>query len=154
MWRDQPFESLALIESSRVGRKALNLPLSPTCAIVTNSPETLEMQTDNKLLDDLARVAASAIGTLQGVRDEVEARLRDQFERILSSMDLVTREEFDAVKAMAAAARHENDALEKRIEALEKSSAPTKRRAASGGKAKGTAAAKKRTTGSARRTST
>ena len=112
------------------------------------------MQTDNKLLDDLARVAASAIGTLQGVRDEVEARLRDQFERILSSMDLVTREEFDVVKAMAAAARHENDALEKRIEALEKSSAPTKRRAASGGKAKGTAAAKKRTTRSARRTST
>jgi len=112
------------------------------------------MQTDNKLLDDLARVAASAIGTLQGVRDEVEARLRDQFERILSSMDLVTREEFDAVKAMAAAARRENDALEKRLEALEKSSAPTKRRAANGGKAKGTAATKKRTTGSTGKTST
>ena len=57
------------------------------------------MQTDHKILDDLARVAASALGTLQGVRDEVEARLRDQFERILSNMELVTREEFDAVKA-------------------------------------------------------
>ncbi len=99
------------------------------------------MQTDNKLLDDLARVAASALGTLQGVRGEVEARLRDQFERILNGMDLVTREEFDAVKAMAAAARRENDALAKRIEALEKSNASARRRAAGGRKAKGGAAA-------------
>lgn len=104
------------------------------------------MQTDNKLLDDLARVAASALGTLQGVRGEVEARLRDQFERILNGMDLVTREEFDAVKAMAAAARRENDALAKRIEALEKSNAPAKRRAPGGRKAKGGAAASGRRT--------
>jgi BMFP domain-containing protein YqiC len=85
------------------------------------------MQTDNKLLDDLARVATSALGTLQGVREEVEARLRDQFEAVLSRLDLVTREEFDAVKAMAAQARRENDALRARIEALEAAGGARKR---------------------------
>tara|TARA_Y100001960_G_C14773613_1_gene881656 strand:- start:629 stop:988 length:360 start_codon:yes stop_codon:yes gene_type:complete len=90
-----------------------------------------EMQTDHKILDDLARVAASALGTLQGVRDEVEARLRDQFERILSNMELVTREEFDAVKAMAVAARRENDVLRERIEMLEKSASRPLRQSAS-----------------------
>ena len=103
------------------------------------------MQTDNKLLDDLARVAASALGTLQGVRDEVEVRLREQFERILNSMDLVTREEFDAVKAMAVTARRENESLEKRIEALEASKAG-RRRPGSGHKPKSAAPAKKRPT--------
>ena len=101
------------------------------------------MQTDNKFLDDLARVAASALGTLQGVKDEVEVRLRDQFERILNSMDLVTREEFDAVKAMAVTARRENEALEKRIEVLETSTSG--HRPASGGrKPKSGATGKKR----------
>lgn len=103
-----------------------------------------KMQTDNKILDDLARVAASALGTLQGVRDEVEVRLRDQFERILSNMELVTREEFDAVKAIAVAARRENDVLIKRIEALEKSaSTPTRSSASRPGESKGGAAQKK-----------
>lgn len=77
------------------------------------------MQTDNRLLDDLAKVASGALGTLQGVKGEVRARLRDQFERVLANLDLVTREEFDAVKAMAAAARSENEALAARLEALE-----------------------------------
>lgn len=77
------------------------------------------MQVDNRLLDDLARVASSAFGALSGVRGEVEARLKHQFERILSEMDLVPREEFDAVKAMAAKARQEQEALKKRIAALE-----------------------------------
>ena len=109
------------------------------------------MQTDNKLLDDLARVAASALGTLQGVRDEVEVRLRDQFERILSSMDLVTREEFDAVKAMATAARRENHALEKRIEALEVSAGGSSKTGSAARKRKGAAAGKKRGTRSTRK---
>jgi BMFP domain-containing protein YqiC len=104
------------------------------------------MQTDNKLLDDLARVAASALGTLQGVRDEVEARLRDQFERILNSMDLVTREEFDAVKAMAVTARCENESLKTRIEALEASMVEQRQPASGGRKPKSAAAGKKRTT--------
>jgi BMFP domain-containing protein YqiC len=77
------------------------------------------MQVDNRLLDDLAKVASGAFGALSGVRGEVEARLKHQFERILSEMDLVPREEFDAVKAMAAKARTEQEALEKRVAALE-----------------------------------
>jgi BMFP domain-containing protein YqiC len=77
------------------------------------------MQTQNRLLDDLARVATSALGVAAGMREELEARLRDQFERILSNMDLVTREEFDAVKAMAAKARAEQEDLAARLVALE-----------------------------------
>jgi BMFP domain-containing protein YqiC len=77
------------------------------------------MQTDNRILDDLAKVATSALGTLQGVRHEVEDRLRERFERVLANMELVTREEFDAVRAMAAKARSENDDLRARLDALE-----------------------------------
>jgi len=77
------------------------------------------MQTQNRLLDDLARVATGALGVAAGMRGEIEARLRDQFERILARMDLVTREEFDAVKAMAAKARAEQERLEDRLAALE-----------------------------------
>jgi len=77
------------------------------------------MQTQNRFIDDLARVATGALGTLTGMRGEVETRLRDQFERILGRMNLVRREEFDAVKAMAAKARLNQEALEKRLAALE-----------------------------------
>jgi BMFP domain-containing protein YqiC len=77
------------------------------------------MQTDNPLLDDLARVASGALGALTGMRGEVEARIRDQLERVLARMDMVTREEFDAVRAMAAKARAEQDRLLERIVALE-----------------------------------
>ena len=77
------------------------------------------MQTQNRLLDDLARVATSALGVAAGMRTEIEARLRDQFERVLSGMDLVSREEFDAVKAMAAKARTEQEDLAARLAALE-----------------------------------
>ena len=77
------------------------------------------MQTQNKLLDDLARVASGAIGVAAGMREEVEARLRDQFERVLGRMDLVTREEFEAVRAMAVKAREENESLAARIAELE-----------------------------------
>jgi BMFP domain-containing protein YqiC len=77
------------------------------------------MQTDNRLLDDLARVASGALGALSGMRGEIEARLREQFERVLARMDLVTREEFDAVKAMAAKARAEQEKMEARLAALE-----------------------------------
>lgn len=77
------------------------------------------MQVDNRLLDDLARMASGAAGALSGVRGEVEARVKQQFERILGEMDVVPREEFEAVKAMAAKARTEQEALEKRVAALE-----------------------------------
>ncbi len=77
------------------------------------------MQTDHRLVDDLAKVASSAIGVFAGVKDEFEARLRQQFERVLDGMELVSREEFEAVKAMAAEARAENERLAKRLAALE-----------------------------------
>ena len=77
------------------------------------------MQSQNRFFDDIARVASGAVGALSGVRGEVEARLRDQLERMLTGMDLVTREEFEAVKAMAAKAREEQELLRLRVEALE-----------------------------------
>jgi BMFP domain-containing protein YqiC len=77
------------------------------------------MQSQNRFFDDLARVAAGALGTLSGVKTEVEARLRDQLERVLAGMDLVSRDEFEAVKAMAAKARSEQENLIKQVADLE-----------------------------------
>jgi BMFP domain-containing protein YqiC len=74
---------------------------------------------DNRILDDLAKVAAGALGGVAGLKQEVEGRLRQQFERILASMDVVGREEFEVVKAMAARARAEQEALAARLTALE-----------------------------------
>ena len=77
------------------------------------------MQTENRLLDDLAKVAAGAVGGLGGVKHEIETRLREQLERVLNRMNLVSREEFEVVKAMAAKARDEQEALAARVAALE-----------------------------------
>ena len=77
------------------------------------------MQSQNRFFDDLARVANGAVGALSGVRSDIEARLRDRLERVLAGMDLVSREEFEAVKAMAAKARAEQEELLQRIAALE-----------------------------------
>jgi BMFP domain-containing protein YqiC len=77
------------------------------------------MQSQNRFFDDLARVANGAVGALSGVRGEIEARVRDRLERVLSGMDLVSREEFEAVKAMAAKARDEQEVLLRRIAELE-----------------------------------
>ena len=77
------------------------------------------MQTQNPILDDLAKVAAGAVSGLSGLKHEVESRLKEQFERILGRMDLVSREEFEAVKAMAAKARGEQEALAARLAELE-----------------------------------
>jgi BMFP domain-containing protein YqiC len=77
------------------------------------------MQSQNRFFDDLARVAAGAAGALSGVRTEIEARARDQLERVLAGMDLVGREEFDATRAMAARAREEQERLLRRVEELE-----------------------------------
>lgn len=77
------------------------------------------MQSQSRLFDDLARVAAGAAGALSGMRGEIEARLRDQFERVLAGMDLVSREEFEAARAMAVKAREEQEVLLRRVEALE-----------------------------------
>lgn len=77
------------------------------------------MQTSNRILDDLARVANGAVSTLTGIKGELEAMIRHQLERILADRDTVPREEFEAVKAMAAKARSQQEKLEKRIAALE-----------------------------------
>jgi BMFP domain-containing protein YqiC len=77
------------------------------------------MQSQNRFFDDVARVASGAVGALSGVRGEIEARIRDQLERLLAGMDLVSREEFEATKAMAAKAREEQELLLRRVEALE-----------------------------------
>ena len=77
------------------------------------------MQSQNRFFDDLARVASGAMGTLTGIKGEVETRLREQLERVLAGMDLVSRDEFEAVKALAAAARAEQEDLAKRLAELE-----------------------------------
>jgi BMFP domain-containing protein YqiC len=84
------------------------------------------MQSRNRLLDDLAKVAGSAAGVAAGLKDEVEGRLRQQFERVLDGLDLVDRDEFEVVKAMAAEARAENDRLATRIAKLEAATKPRK----------------------------
>ena len=77
------------------------------------------MQSQNRFFDDIARVAGGAVGALSGVRADIEARLRDQLERVLAGMDLVSREEFEAVKTMAAKARAEQEDLLRRVAELE-----------------------------------
>ena len=76
-------------------------------------------QTSNKLFDDFAKLLTNAAGAAQGVRREIDTVVRSQAERILNELDVVSREEFDAVRDMATRAREENEALEKRVAALE-----------------------------------
>lgn len=76
-------------------------------------------QTNNRLLDELAKMMTDAMGAAQGARREVETVLRAQAERVAHEMNLVSREDFEAVKAMAQKAREENERLEARIVALE-----------------------------------
>ncbi len=78
------------------------------------------MQTDNPIIDDIAKLASGAAGTLHGMRQEIEAAVRARIERLAGGMDLVPREEFEVVRAMAQKAREENEALSARIAALEK----------------------------------
>jgi BMFP domain-containing protein YqiC len=76
-------------------------------------------QTQNRVLDEIARMFTNAAGAAQGVRQEVETVIRSQAERLVADLDLVPREEFEVVRDMAALAREENEALRARIEALE-----------------------------------
>ncbi|MCA1968034.1 MAG: accessory factor UbiK family protein [Rhizobium sp.] len=73
----------------------------------------------NRIMDDFAKLMTDAAGAAQGVRKEMETAFHAQAERWLNSMDVVKREEFEAVREMAIKARDENDVLLKRIEALE-----------------------------------
>ena len=78
------------------------------------------MQTRSRIFDDLAKVAGGAVSTLGGIKAEIEVLVRQQIERLLLDADMVPRDEFDAVKAVAAKARSEQERLEKRVRALEK----------------------------------
>jgi len=77
------------------------------------------MQTRNKVLDDISQLMTNAMGVAQGARTEAETAMKSWMDRWLADRQLVTREEFDAVRAMAQKAREENEALKARIEALE-----------------------------------
>lgn len=75
--------------------------------------------TSSRILDDIARLATDAAGAAQGVRREVETVVKTQIERLLRELDVVSREEFEAVREMALLAREENDKLAARLAALE-----------------------------------
>ena len=77
------------------------------------------MQTDNRFFDDMAKAASGALGSLSGLRHEIEIRVQQQLERLLGRMNLVSREEVDAMKAVAQAAREEQIKLERRLADLE-----------------------------------
>jgi BMFP domain-containing protein YqiC len=87
-------------------------------------------QTSNRIFDEMARLMNDAAGVAQGVRREFDGLFRSQAERILRELDVVPREEFEAVKEMARLAREENEALKARIEALEVKSSAKKAKAA------------------------
>jgi len=77
------------------------------------------MQGPNRLFDDLSKLMTNAMGVAQGARTEAETAMKSWMDRWLADRDFVTREEFDAVRAMAQKAREENEALKARIDALE-----------------------------------
>ena len=77
------------------------------------------MQTRNKVFDDIAQLMTNAMGVAQGARQEAETAMKSMLDRWLADRDFVTREEFDAVRAMAQKAREENEALKARLDALE-----------------------------------
>ncbi|MCL7464348.1 accessory factor UbiK family protein [Phaeovulum sp. NW3] len=82
------------------------------------------MQTPNKFFDEMSRLMTSAMGVAQGARTEAETAMKSWMDRWLAERDFVTREEFDAVRAMAQKAREENEALKARLDALEAAAAP------------------------------
>ena len=77
------------------------------------------MQTRNKIMDDISQLMTNAMGVAQGAKDEAETAMKSLMDRWLADRDFVTREEFDAVRAMAQKAREENEALKARLDALE-----------------------------------
>ena len=82
------------------------------------------MQSQNRIFDDLVKMMNGVAGTMAGVGREAEASMRDKMREWVGGMDFVSRDEFEAVKAMAIAARDENEALAKRIAALEAAAKP------------------------------
>ncbi len=83
------------------------------------------MQTENRLFDDLVRMLNGAAGTVAGMTREAQAGFQERAKDWVGGMDFVSRDEFEAVKAMAIAARDENEALQARIAALEAAAGPS-----------------------------
>lgn len=77
------------------------------------------MQSRSKVFDDLSQLMTNAMGVAQGAREEAQTAMKSMMDRWLADRDLVTREEFDAVRTMALKAREENEVLKARIDALE-----------------------------------
>jgi len=77
------------------------------------------MQTRNKVFDDLSQLMTNAMGVAQGARDEAQTAMNSMVDRWLAARDFVTREEFEAVRAMAQKAREENEVLKARLDALD-----------------------------------
>lgn len=77
------------------------------------------MQTRNKVMDDISQLMTNAMGVAQGAKDEAETAMNGMMDRWLANRNLVTREEFDAVRAMAQKAREENEVLKARLDVLE-----------------------------------
>jgi BMFP domain-containing protein YqiC len=84
------------------------------------------MQSENRLFDDFVKMMNGAAGTLAGMGREAESTIKDRAKDWIGGLDFVSREEFDAVKAMAIAARDEADALKARLDALEAAAKPKK----------------------------
>lgn len=84
------------------------------------------MQTRNKVFDDVAQLMQNALGVAQGAKTEAETAMKGLMDRWLADRDFVTREEFDAVRAMAQKAREENDTLRARLDAFEATGAKKK----------------------------
>ncbi len=78
------------------------------------------MQNRNKILDDISQLVTNAMGVAQGAKDEAETAVKSLIDRWMADQNFVTREEFDALRAMAQKAREENDALKARLDAFEK----------------------------------
>lgn len=77
------------------------------------------MQARGKIFDDISQLMTNAMGVAQGARDEAETAMKSMMDRWLADRDFVTREEFDAVRAMAQKAREENEALKARLDAMD-----------------------------------
>lgn len=86
------------------------------------------MQTRNKVLDDISQLMTNAMGVAQGAKTEAETAMSSLVDRWLADRDFVTREEFDAVRAMAQKAREENEALKARLDAMEAGAAKPKKK--------------------------
>lgn len=100
--------------------RALRIAIVRFDLILRSRPENFEMtQTSNRFFDEIGRLMNDAAGAAQGVKREVDTVVRNQAEKILRDLDIVKREEFEAVKDMARLAREENEALKARIAVLE-----------------------------------